>query len=125
MSTGKRTLGPYQIFSAASLSGTATNTSLTFNIQDYDNIAIQFNATGTPNGTFAVQGSCDHTEYNGQVTNAGNWIPITLSPAPALSGAATQILINMDNLAFNWLRVVYTNTSSTGTLDGFVTAKAY
>lgn len=102
----------------------ASITSAVTNIQFMDNIGIQFNFTGTPTGTFQVQVSADYAQDEfGNVTNAGNWIPIVLNPAPVASGAAAQIYIDINQLSAPWIREVYTKTSGTGTLQAFITGK--
>lgn len=113
MSGRKNVLPPYKALSAGDLSQATVASSAT-NIEGYDNVAIQINATGTPTGTFSVQGSVDNT----------NWIAIDLPTAPTLSGAADQILVNLAALAFPYIRTVYTKTSGTGAADVWITGKA-
>lgn len=94
-------------------------------IQFLDNIGLQFNFTGTPTGTFAVQVSIDHEEDNlGNVIVAGNWIPLTFSSSPIASGAAGTIYIDLNQLSAPWIRVVYTPTSGAGSLNAFLCGKA-
>lgn len=103
---------------------TATITSVVSNIEFLDNIGIQLVFTGAPVGTFAVEISADHAQDQmGNVTVAGNWVPITLSPVPSASGSADVIAINITQQSFPWMRVKYTRTSGTGTLNGFICAK--
>lgn len=118
----KNTLGPVKIISAESMGADITGPAT--NIQWLDNIAIQLNFTGTPTGDFKIQGSSDHQEVNGVVTNEGNWVDITLSPSPAAAGAANQILINMNLLSFPFIRIFYDRTSGTGSLDAWISGKA-
>ena len=90
-----------------------------------DNIGVQLSWTGTPTGTFAIQVSADYQQdQNKNVTNVGNWIPLILSPAPAASGAAGTAYIDLNQLSAPWIRVVYTKTSGTGTLQGFINGKS-
>jgi len=98
-------------------------TSSVTNIQRLDNIGIQFNWSGAPVGDFAVQISADYAQdTEGNVTNAGNWTPITLSPSPATS-SGSPIYIDMFQLSAPWLRVVYTRTSGSGTLQATIVGK--
>lgn len=113
MSGRKNVLPPYKSLSAGDLSQ-ATVTSAATNIEGYDNVAIQINATGSPTGTFAVQASVD----------AVNWVDIDLPSTPTLTGSADEILVNMTGLAFPYLRTVYTRSSGSGSADVWVTGKA-
>lgn len=122
MSGRKNNLRLYQNITAASMAGNVTST--VTNIQFLDNIAVQLNFTGTPVGTFTVQVSADYAQDDlGNVTNSGNWIPITLNPVPSAAGTADQIFIDLNQLAAPWIRVVYTRTSGSGTLNSFITGK--
>lgn len=113
------------LFSAASMTGTSTLISPVVQINYLDNIGVQFHFTGTPTGTFQIQVSADHAQdAQGNVTAAGHWVPITLSPAPVAAGAADDIYIDLNQLSAPWLRVQYVNSAGTGSLDGFATAKS-
>ena len=102
----------------------ASITSVATNIQYLDNIGIQLNFTGSPNGTFAVQVSADYQQDpEGSIRVPGNWIPIALPSTPLASGSAGQIYIDLNQLSAPYIRVVYTKTSGTGTLNAFVTGK--
>lgn len=117
----KNTLEGSQIITAGDMSGNLS--SLITCIQFLDNISIQCVFTGTPNGTFAVQGSVNHKEINGNVVTAGTFTPITLNPIPAATGAAGNILINLQELGFPYIQLVYTSTSSTGVLNAYISGK--
>jgi hypothetical protein len=94
------------------------------NIQFLDNIGIQLNFSGSPVGSFEIQVSADYAQDDqGNVQNAGNWIPLTFSIAPVASGSADQIYLDMNQLSAPWIRVVYTKDSGTGTLNSFITGK--
>lgn len=119
----KNVLKPYHAIVAGNMSGNITSPVTC--IQYLDNCLIQLNFTGTPTGTFSVQVSADYArDDQGNVTNAGNWVPLTLSPSPSAAGAANQIIIDMNEMPAPYLRVVYTFTSGTGTLDMYITAKS-
>lgn len=104
-------------------------TSLVTSIVYLDDIALQFNITGTPTGIIAPQISLDYKQdFMGNVLVAGNWIPVQQpdgSPVQiaVVAGSPSNSIINMDFLAGTYLRVVYTHTSGTGTLNGFLSAK--
>lgn len=89
-------------------------------IQFLDNIAIQLNFTGAPVGVAAVQVSIDHAQdFNGNVSTAGNWVTIASS---SMSGGS-PILFDLNQVSATYIRVVYTRTSGSGTLQSFISAK--
>lgn|SRR5574343_709044 len=119
----KNALAPHQIITSGDMSGDVTSDPT--NIQFLDNISIQLNFTGTPTGTFSVQGSLDYQQTSPFAKAAtGNWIDLTLSPSPAASGSASQILLDLNQLSFPWIRVKYTRSSGSGTLNAFISGKA-
>lgn len=119
----KNVLPAYNVITAGDMS-LASLTSLPTNIQFLDNVCFQLVWTGTPTGTFSIQGSLTHQQDSlGNVSNVGTWDNISLSPAPVAVGSAGDILIDMNQLSFPWIRVVYTKTSGTGTLTATVGGK--
>lgn len=123
MSGRKNTLRKYQTITNGSMAGSLTST--VTNIQFLDAIGVQFNFTGTPTGSFQVQVSADYAQDdNGNVQVAGNWVNMTLSPAPVASGSADSIYIDIRSTSAPWMRLVYTRSSGSGTLNAFITAKA-
>lgn len=121
--SSKNILTPFQNIVSGDMSQASITSSVT-TIQYLDNIGVQLNFSGSPVGTFAIQVSADYKQdANGNVMNAGNWIPVTLSPAPVASGSPGQIYLDLNQLSSPYLRVVYTKTSGTGTLQGYVTGK--
>lgn len=114
-------LGKFQLFKAGVLTGTSTITSHTVHILNLDNIFLQINVTGTPTGAFSIQVSGDHTEdQEGNVLVAGNWIEVVSLP---VTGSAVNFGEDLNQLGAPWLRLVYTNVSSTGLADAFVSGK--
>lgn len=92
--------------------------------QFLDNIGFQFNFTGSPTGTFQVQVSADHSQdLEGNVTVAGNWTSIPFTPGPAATGSGETIYIDVNQISAPYMRITYTFTSGTGTLNAFITAK--
>lgn len=123
MGANKNLLLKKQIFTSASMAASLTST--VTEIQFLDNIGIELVFTGSPFGTFSVQGSVNYAQDAlGNVTNAGNWVSVTLSPAPVASGSGDQILIDMNQLSFPWIRAIFTRSSGTGTLNGFICGKS-
>lgn len=103
---------------AASMAGDITGPA--YDIRQQDNCSIQLNFTGAPVGTFNIQGSLD---YYPDTNSAGNWIAVTFATPPVASGSAGQILLDMNQLSFPWIRIMYSRTSGTGTLDAYISTK--
>lgn len=113
MSSAKRVLTPIQIITSGSMTGTSTLTSSEIDIQYLSRASIQLVWTGTPTGTFAIQGTVD----------GSTWSPITTNPASiAASGSAGNHLVEGE-IHSKKMRVQYTNSSGTGTLNAWITAK--
>lgn len=132
MSGRKSNLLNYQTISSGDMSAASLTSSVT-NIQFLDDIGVQFNFSGSPVGSFAVQVSADYAQDTfGNVTNPGNWAPLTFSyfngattiTATSIpTSAGSPIYIDMALLSAPWIRAVYTKVSGTGTLDAYITAK--
>lgn len=108
----KRTLS-LQVITNGVMTGTNVLTSTTPNTECMDSASVHFIWTGTPNGTFAVQGSNDNA----------TWTDVTLSSAITAAGSASSALINLFPWPFKYFRCTYTNSSSTGTLNAYFLAK--
>ena len=123
MSSRKNVILPKLILSAGDMSASITSSAT--NINFLDNASIQLNFTGAPVGTFAVQGSLDYSPgiNNDPLANAGNWVDLPLSVTPTASGSPDVILMDLSMLPFPWIRVVYTRTSGTGSLNYYIVAK--
>lgn len=121
----KKSLLKYQTVTNGNM-GSATVTSAVSNIEYLDNVGIQigFPTTGSPVGTFDVQVSIDYAQdANGNVTNTGNWVSLTLSPVPVANVSANQIYIDLNQLSSPWIRLLYTKTSGTGTFQAYICGK--
>lgn len=104
----KKVLTKYQLVTAGSLG--ANLTSDTVNISFADNVAIHAIFTGSPVGTFAIQGSIDGVTYANIVTAAAG-------------GSADNIMFNINQAPYTLIRLTYTRTSGTGSVDVFVSYK--
>lgn len=118
------------IINNVAVSGTVQVIGSVSNIKYKDSISIQYNCTGNATGSFAIQGSLDYNPGTTQAQafaggyNAGNWNSITLSPTPSISSGSGTYLVNMNQLAFPYIRSVFTNSSGTGILSGFIFCKS-
>lgn len=96
-------------------------------IRYLDNVSYQINITTTNSiGVFTVQASLDYAvnESTNAVTNAGNWEDLTLSSTLVSNAANDVILVNLNQVPFNALRVSYTSsTAGTGTCEIFFMGK--
>jgi len=92
-----------------------------------DNVAYQINTTTTNStGTFAVQGSLDYNkDVDGNVTNPGTWTTLPLGGGtPSVAAANDVILINLNQLPFNAVRLAYTSSiAGTGTCNIYIMHK--
>lgn len=114
----------YQLLSNQSLSASFNSPATV--VEFLDNCSYQINITTTDStGTFAVQASNDYAIENGFITNAGNWIALTLAGGvPFVAAANDQIIINLNQLPFKAIRLAYVSTiAGTGTINVFVTDK--
>lgn len=113
---------PVKIITSGNMAGNLTSLIVETKLQD--NIGIQLDWTGTPTGIFDVQVSVDHTQdAYGNVTNAGHWVSLSLSTTIKATGSADDAYIDLNQLAAPYVKVVYTATSGTGTLNAYVTGK--
>lgn len=133
----KNVVPVFQVFSSSlgnqTMSGTNTITSSVTNVVHKDNLCYELVWSGTPNGTFSVQGSVDYnpglpqSEPDGAQSN-GTWtsLPVldTSGNPPVASGSAGQILCDLNQLPYPFIRIQYTNSSGSGTLSGWVSGKA-
>jgi hypothetical protein len=102
---------------AGSMTGTATINSDPIWLGFAAGVAIQAVWTGTPNGSFKLQCSIDSQEPTpgNSTPTITNWEDVADS-STTVTGAAGSYTWNVSDAYFRWIRVVYTNTSSTGTL---------
>lgn len=110
-----RTVNASLISAALTMTSTNTVVSDPFRIEHLRGVSIQAVWTGTPAGNFQVQGSNDLGQYDGEtVTGLTNWSNI--GATVAAGGAAGSNMFNLDGAHYRWVRLSYTNTSSTGSI---------
>lgn len=124
MSGRKSNLQQFQLITSGDMSASITGP--VTNIQFLDNIGVQFNFSGAPSGNFQIQVSIDYNQdINGNVINAGNWVPVTLSSGSvnANTSLGSPIYVDLNQLSAPFIRVVYVRTSGSGTLNAFISGK--
>jgi hypothetical protein len=115
-------LNPVHIIVAQSMATSITSAAQETKLQD--NLGVQFNWTGAPVGTFGVQVSMDyHQDQEGNITNPGNWTTLPIVPIIIATGSPNTAYIDLNQLSAPYIRVFYTATSGTGTLDAFINGK--
>ena len=114
MSTGKRTLRPYQIITNGVMTGTSVITSIATNILNMDNIGFEIKWTGTPVGTLVINAS----------GTGVNYYPLPGFSVNSPTGTAGGTFVDIDPTSALWLQLVYTNSSSTGVLNAWIFGKA-
>lgn len=121
----KNLLKSYKVSSAQSLASSFTSPVTV--IRYADNASYQINTTTTDSeGSFAIQASTDYDvdETVQKVQNPGNWVTLDIGGSPIVNAASDTILIDLNQLPFTALRVVYTSSvAGTGVCDIFITTR--
>jgi len=117
-----------QVYNNSIVSAQVMDTNITsspYNVQQIYGVAIQAVWTGTPTGTFKLQASSDPaTAFTGSQGAPTNWTDVANS-SYAVS-AAGSYMWNVFDIMYNWIRVVYTDSSggtSTAVLNVRINAK--
>lgn len=94
------------------------------NIQQMSYVGFDINWTGVPVGSFSVEVSNTYQQSNeGVVINVGNWTALVLSAPVTAAGAPDNAFIDVDGVSASWIRLTYTATSGTGSLNASLSAK--
>jgi len=123
MSATRAPLKPYPVITNGDMSGDITS-DVTI-IQNLSLIGYDISWTGSsPVGVMSVQVSNTYSlNSDGTVKNSGNWTTLTLSTPANVSGNTGNGFIDVDLTGANAIRLVYTRTSGTGTLNATIAAK--
>lgn len=88
---------------------------------DVERVSFHNVITGTPEGTILVQISNDSTEDEALVAN---WVDYTGSLTNILG--VDQLMINIKDISFRWIRLAYVSVASTGFITTtFTVVKRY
>lgn len=99
----------------------ASFTSPAVDTRGWDNIDFEIVATGTPTGGFFVD--CTLNQQQPPASTSPTWVELTLSPAPALAGAGSNIIIELNQTGCSYLRLRYVRASGTGTATVYASEK--
>lgn len=99
----------------------ATFTSDIVSVKNLDYASIHIDWTGTaPVGVISVEAR------NGDIRNNGamdDWYALDMGSTISISGASGDHQLVFNYLPFSDLRLVYTRTSGTGSINAFITSK--
>lgn len=113
MSGRKNTLLPISIVSSGDMSSNVTSSSVNIQFQDF--VSIEVLITGSPTGTLAVEGSHDNVNFIAYPLAADSTIT---------AGSPSRFLIeNHQVLPSPYIRLTYTATSGSGTMNATLTAR--
>lgn len=107
----KNIIKPFHLMVDGDMSGNLTSDSV--DVTYTDNVGFQLSFTGTPSGEFACEGTIDEV----------SWSELTFSSTPQATGSADTHLLNVNQIPYKKLRITYTRTSGTGTLNVYVMSK--
>jgi len=118
----------FPIFSAVEMNDTDPLASKPAWIGTAQGVAIQATWTGDATGAFKLQASCSSKKPNSLDANADPGIPedswCDLPDSDFAVTEAGSYIWNYDGAYFPWVRVYYTPTDGSGTLDGVANIKS-
>jgi|GEM_PF-2225661 len=123
MSSSKTIVKNRQVITSGSMTGVAVINGATIDCTSAGLCSFLISWTGTPNGTFTIDIPAT-IDYLG-VPATWATLPVTNASGTALTatGAAGTHQVAVSDLSFTHIRVSYTNSSSTGTLNAWATVK--
>lgn len=96
-------------------------------VRNLDNVAYQINVeTSDSTGTFTVEASLDYAinDVTNVQTASGSWVTLPAGGSGIVNAADDTILVNLNQLPFNAVRLRYTSGSAgTGTCAIYIMAK--
>lgn len=94
-------------------------------IQKISLVSYSFSWSGSsPVGVITIEVSNDFSlNGDGSVRNEGTWSALDIDPAGAVSGSSGTGFVNISDISAYAIRAVYTSTSGTGTIQGYITGK--
>lgn len=116
-------LSPYSVITNGDMSSNIISAVTV--VQNLSMISYDISWAGSsPVGVMSVQVSNTYSQNaDGSVKNAGTWTTLTLSTSPAVSSNTGNGFIDVDATGAYAMRLVYTVTSGTGTMQATINAK--
>lgn len=116
-------LAPFPVITNGDMAGNIT--SLVTVIQNTSMVSYDISWTGiTPVGVMSVQVSNTYSQNaDGTVRTPGDWTDVPLSPTPSVSGSPGNGHIEILVIASFAIRLIYTRTSGTGTMQAVINGK--
>ena len=116
---------PYQVITDGDMSGNITSEVTVITNISMVSYAVSWSGS-SPVGTFSVEVSNDYEKNAaGGVANAGTWTALTLSASPSVSGNTGNGFIDLGRISAYAVRLKYTRTSGSGTLQATVAGKVH
>lgn len=115
---------PYSVITNGDMSGSLTSAVTIIQKLSMLSYDIAWSAGSTPVGVITVQVSNTYTQDgSGVVVNAGNWSTLVLSSPLNVSGNSGTLFVDIDQIGAYAMRLVYTRTSGSGTLNVTIAGK--
>lgn len=109
--TRKRVLTPYRLVTNGSLGADFYSPASTVTYDD--NVGYQVKYTGDAIGQFYIQGTI----------NGEDWEDLELSAEIPVEGAPGSFVVNLNQIPYYQLRLRFSHTSGTGTLQAWIMTK--
>lgn len=114
---------PYSVITNGNMAGNITSAVTVMSNLSMISYSISW-AGSSPVGVMSVQVSNDYSQNgDGTARNAGTWNTLTLSTTPSVSGSTGNGFIDVSASAAYAMRLVYTRTSGTGTMQALIHGK--
>jgi hypothetical protein len=123
MSASRPILTPFSVITNGNMAGNLTSAVTV--IQNLSMISYSCSWVGTsPVGVISIQVSNDYSQNaDGSVNNPGTWNTLPMSATGTVTGNTGTGYADVDSIAGYAVRVIYTATSGTGTLNVIATGK--
>lgn len=117
-------LTPHKVITNGSMAGNLTSSVTIIQKLSMVSFDIAWSAGSTPVGTITVEVSNTYAQNaDGSVKTAGNWNTLTSLGTLSVSGNSGNGFIDIDDISAYAIRLVYTRSSGSGTLNVTINGK--